>query len=346
MTVIGTACATAVAGTADSTARDTDRPAAVCERRAADQRALERLRTVMSEGRFVAYEPTSIRMQAGHLLPADPDGIRADLAELRARFDGLITYGALGGHEAIPGIAAELGFRALVIGIWDPFQEPELEAALQAARRYPNLVQGFSIGNEMVFAHRRTAAELATRIRAIRVRAPAVPLATTEPFHIFYDPATPTLERELDFLLVNVHPIFQPWFRAAPDANAAAFVVNVVDRLARGFCGPILVKETGVPTEPATSGFTAARQASFYAALGERFLPARDRAFAYFAAFDAPWRVTDIQASPGVHPEEAHWGLYDEHRQAKPVVGGIPPLEPPAVPARLPEGPRGGIRYN
>jgi exo-beta-1,3-glucanase (GH17 family) len=267
-------------------------------------------------------------MQAGRLLPADPDGIRADLAELRSRFDGLITYGALSGHEAIPAIAAELGFRALVIGIWDPFDGGEMEAALQAARRYPDLVAGFSLGNEMVFAHRRTAAELAARIRAIRARAPSIPLATTEPFHIFYVPESASLERELDFMLVNVHPVFQPWFRAAPDANAAAFVVDVVDRLALGFCGPILIKETGVPTEPAAAGFTAARQASFYEALRERFLPTRERAFAYFAAFDAPWRVVDVQASPGVHPEEAHWGLYDDHRRAKPAVRGIPPLEP------------------
>ncbi len=51
------------------------------------------------------------------------------------------------------------------------------------------------------------------------------------------------------------------------------------------------------------------------------------RAFAYFAAFDAPWRVDDNHPVPGYHPEEAHWGLYDDRRKPKQVVAIIPVLE-------------------
>lgn len=69
---------------------------------------------------------------------------------------------------------------------------------------------------------------------------------------------------QLDFLLVNVHQLFQPWFRTATDTTAAQFVVNVADQLAQLYCGPILIKETGVPTAPASAGYSEARQASFY----------------------------------------------------------------------------------
>jgi exo-beta-1,3-glucanase (GH17 family) len=127
-------------------------------------------------------------------------------------------------------------------------------------------------------------------------------------------------------MLVNVHPVFESWFRAAPDANAAEFVTRVVDKLHDVACGPILVKETGVPTAPADKGFSAARQLSFYQALAQRFRPTNNQAFAYFSAFDAPWRVSDVSPVPGVHPEEAYWGLFDEHRQPKPVVQSIPLL--------------------
>jgi exo-beta-1,3-glucanase (GH17 family) len=187
-------------------------------------------------------------------------------------------------------------------------------------------VVGLSVGNEMVFAKRRTAAELTLRVAALRLRAPAIPLATTEPFHIFYSDAERGLLGEVDFLLANVHPVFQPWFRAAPDANAAKFVVSVVAELAERYCGAILVKETGVPTAPASAGFSAARQASFYRELRHAFPPSPTRAFAYFTAFDAPWRVADEQASPGFHPEEAYWGLYTEARVPKLAVADIPPL--------------------
>ena len=52
------------------------------------------------------------------------------------------------------------------------------------------------------------------------------------------------------------------------------------------------------------------------------------RAFIFFAAFDAPWRLNDLGPLPGQRPapEEARWGLYDENRAPKVVIGRIPPL--------------------
>jgi exo-beta-1,3-glucanase (GH17 family) len=133
----------------------------------------------------------------------------------------------------------------------------------------------------------------------------------------------------MDFLLANVHPIFEPWFHSASDNDAAQFVVNVVAKLEASYCGPIVVKETGIPTAPAEKGYTEQRQASFYQQLQHRFTPSTQRGFAFFAAFDAPWRLHDVGPAPDQHPqsEEAHWGLYDESRRPKSVVGEITPLE-------------------
>jgi hypothetical protein len=109
---------------------------------------------------------------------------------------------------------------------------------------------------------------------------------------------------QFDFLLVNVLPVFHPWFRTATDQ----FVVNVADQLAQRYRGPILIKETAVPTAAATAGYSEARQASFYKELRARLPAGAARAFAYFAAFYAPWRAQDVTGVPGPHPEEAHWG--------------------------------------
>src|SRR6202043_3658197 len=115
-----------------------------------------------------------------------------------------------------------------------------------------------------LFFHRHDPAELEKLLDAVHAQAPQLPLATSEPFHIFYEPgAAPVLERS-DFLLANVHPIFQPWFQSASAGDAAQFVVNVVSKLAGSYCGPILVKETGIPTAPQAKGFTQERQALFY----------------------------------------------------------------------------------
>jgi exo-beta-1,3-glucanase (GH17 family) len=288
--------------------------------------ALTRLRAAMAHGRFVAYQPTALTVVNGHFTSADEQSVRADLRVLRTEFDALITYDAMHGAENVPSVAAELGFRALIIGVWDPTDPAQLNAALSAAGRFPQLVVGLSLGNETVFGHRADPGALAAIVRAVRQRVPQLALSTTEPFHIYYQPQAQPLLRELDFVLVNVHPVFQSWFATASDKTAAQFVVNVLGQLAPLTCGPLLVKETGVPTAPARLGFSEARQASFYRELRHRLPGSEVQAFAYFAAFDAPWRASDASPAPGVHPEEAHWGLYDAQRLPKTAARTLPPL--------------------
>lgn len=304
--------------------------AAACPRHPAVTPALARLRAALAHGRFVAYEPTALRVVNGQVTPADAASIRADLAALRPRFDALITYDAMHGAEQIPALAAALHYRALIVGIWDPFDDAQVTAAVRAARGFPQLVVGISLGNEVLFSHRAEPSALGAQVARVRARLPQVPLSATEPFHIFLQPAVTPLLRELDFVLANVHPVFQPWFKDAPDHAAAQFVANVLAQLTPQACGPVLVKETGEPSAPAAAGFTPERQAAFYRELRPLLPPGAHSAFAYFAAFDAPWRAYDATgvpgAAPGVHEEEAHWGLYDAARRPKAAARELPPL--------------------
>jgi exo-beta-1,3-glucanase (GH17 family) len=293
------------------------------------QAAVRRLREAMAQGRFMAYQPISLQVVDGRVTDADAEGIRADLTQLRARFDSLITYDAIHGAQQIPAIAAALRFRALIIGVWNPADGAQLDAALEAARRFPQLIVGISLGNEMLFAHRSDPAAVLALIARVRARAPQLPLSTSEPFHVYDESAAAAVLAQLDFLLPIVHPVFQPWFREASDSTATQFVVNVLGKLSPLVCGPILVKETGVPTAPATAGFSEARQAGFYRELRRVLPPSRTQAFAYFAAYDAPWRAYDATGVPGaptVHPEEAHWGLYDSARRPKQAARELSPL--------------------
>jgi exo-beta-1,3-glucanase (GH17 family) len=298
-----------------------------CEVNAAAQPALQRLQTVMATGRFIAYQPTAMQMLNGEATPASRESIKQDLAVLRPRFDGIITYSSISGTEQVADVAATLGFRAVIMGVWDLNNATERANALAAIKRQPNLVAGVSLGNERWLAGKLQPPQLAEIIRAFRKQAPGVALTTTEPFHLFLKTEAKPIMEASDFMLVNVHPITQSWFRNAADANAAEFVVNVVNDLQRVACGPVLVKETGEPSAPTASGFTAERQSDFYHALQKQFLPAKQRAFAYFSAFDAPWRAYDESPVAGSHPEEAHFGLYDEQRRAKQVAQQIPLLK-------------------
>jgi exo-beta-1,3-glucanase (GH17 family) len=300
--------------------------APVCARPAAAAPQLARLTQVMASGRYVAYQPTQIRVINGLASRADESGIAADLTVLRPRFDGLITYSVGNGADRVVDVAARLGFRAVILGIWNIDDEQELSLAQAAITRHPRLVVGLSLGNERVLAGVTDMALLAQRLQRLRARLPGLPLTSTEPFHLWLQPAAVPVLRNADFLLANVHPAFQPWFREADDFNAAKFVVNVTAQLSAAFCGPVLVKETGVPTAPAAMGFTPQRQAGVYKSLKNQFIPDEHRAFAWFSAFDAPWRVNDSHPTAGPQPQEGSWGLYTEDRKPKLVISQLPLL--------------------
>ena len=301
--------------------------APACAVRPAAAASLARLRATMAEGRFIAYNPTAAQVVNGTVTTTDAASIAADLAVLRPRFDGLITYAAGHGAHDIPAIAAAQHFHALIIGVWNPFDEAEIAAALDAARLFPRLVVGVSLGNELLLFKTHTFQELTAVFDRIHARAPQLAVSTSEPFHMYYEAQAGGLLAQMDFLLAHVHPVYQSWFRGASEAQDADFVVNVVAELAAHYCGPILVKETGEPTAPASEGYTSARQGAFYEALRRVFPPSGTRAFAYFSAFDAPWR----QADSGNRESEAHWGLYDAQRRPKPWVTRLPELSTPPV---------------
>jgi exo-beta-1,3-glucanase (GH17 family) len=301
----------------------------VCVTREEAAPALSLLSDAMTGGRFAAYQPVELAVWEGNPVQASEISIREDLRTLRPWFDGLVTYGSHSGAELIPGIAKELGFRAVVMGIWNPDDDREVENALAAWKKHPDIVVGVSLGNEIVFGRRGTWEGYARAIGKFRDRAPSLPLTVTEPFATFLDdPEAKPVLAKLDFMAVNIHPVFEPWFKDAPPFNWADFVVQAGRRLAaEAFCGPILVKETGVPTAPAEEGFTPERQRDFYVELARQLPPSRHLAFAYFSAFDAPWRVYDESAVAGHHPEEAHWGLFTEKREPKPVMEVVPRLD-------------------
>ncbi len=275
----------------------------ICGNYPAAAPALKHLREAMAQGRFVAYEPTSLQVVLRTVDTGRPGQHSRRSEGLTTRFDSLITYGSINGAEAIPAIAASLGFRAVIIGIWNPFDAVELNAAVTAARNNPSVVVGLSLGNEMLFFHRHSAAELTTLLDAVHARNPRLPLATTEPFQMLETPeAAPILQR-LDFLLPIVHPIFQPWFRTAPNSKLRA----IRGERRGGFIWKLLRPDTregnwnsnGTGREGLHG---EEKQASFYGELQRRLPASGDRAFSYFAAFDAPWRLNDLGPGAGAAP--------------------------------------------
>ena len=103
-----------------------------------------------------------VRPPAG-AYPADE--LRADLTALRPAFDGLVLYGF--DATLTPGIveqAATLGYRAVLLGIWDPKSEAEVAGVADLVRRYRDrLALAVCIGNEGINDNRYTIEDLERR---------------------------------------------------------------------------------------------------------------------------------------------------------------------------------------
>ena len=284
---------------------------------------VEGVRRALASVEFVAYTPRGFDPDAG-AGALSARAIRADLEVLRGHFDGLVTYSSAHGLDAVPAVARELGFQAVVLGVWDPTSDDELGLAIAAARAEPEIVLALALGNEGLFFARYDAPALARAFARARREAPGVAVTTTEPFSSYLDSQPAQALPVQDFLLPVAHPLDQPWFGKGPEATAVDFVVNVVRELETRTGLPVLVKETGLPSGPADQGFSETGQAAFWSALEVKLPATRAHAVTRFEAFDAPWKTASVAAQTGdVRPTEAHWGFFRADGSAKPVVAAI-----------------------
>lgn len=215
---------------------------------------------------LIAYNPSGYDPRRP--LPADgypAEEIRADLAALRPGFDGLVLYAYQPGlTPVIVAAAADLGYRAVLLGIWDPKSAVERDGVARLARQYGHrLALAVVIGNEGINDNRYDLADLRAAADDLTHRLAAgdhLPVTTSEPAG---DYGWAPLRAFGDFLAPNIHPALDR-HDLAPDA-AAAWVRRKALAIGRAADRPVLVKETGAPHGGAPS-FSVESQRGFWAA--------------------------------------------------------------------------------
>lgn len=278
---------------------------------------------------LIAYNPSGYDPRRP--LPADgypAEEIRADLAALRPGFDGLVLYAYQPGlTPVIVAAAADLGYRAVLLGIWDPKSAVERDGVARLARQYGHrLALAVVIGNEGINDNRYDLADLRAAADDLTHRLAAgdhLPVTTSEPAG---DYGWAPLRAFGDFLAPNIHPALDR-HDLAPDA-AAAWVRRKALAIGRAADRPVLVKETGAPHGGAPS-FSVESQRGFWAAYTGPGLialadssadssarsPAPRVSFAAaFEAFDAPWKAETLAS-----PLEGQWGLLSVERTPYPA---------------------------
>lgn len=295
------------------------------EGEAVENRVYERDTALFSGRSYIAYTPRSFSVVNGVVTPAHASGVESDLRMLRRYFDGLVTYSAVNGLEKIPEIAKKTGFRALVLGLWDPLSPGELENLIKAIKAYPDLIAAVIVGNEGLYSKRYGPDAVAQAMKKIKAVFPKTPVATSEPFFFYMDPSYVRFFSGFDFLAPNVHPVFEPWFKPENAEQAVSMVIQVVGKMKEFYGKPVLVKETGMPSGPETRGFTRERQALFWNNLKKMWPSSPDHAYVCFEAFDASWKPSVMaETFPGDHTAEGFWGFFSSDGTPKPVLKFMP----------------------
>src|SRR6516225_4907922 len=170
--------------------------------------------------------------------------IRTDLAAIAELSKAIRTYASTGGLERVPEIAAEAGL-TVTLGIWidknEARNEREIETALDLARRYPNVTR-LVVGNETIFRHEHTAAELAEIIRRVKRDSP-VPVAAADNWRTFLD--HPELVNAVDQVFAHIIP----YWEGLPKKSAVAGSLSIYDKLRSTYPGKkIVIGEFGWPS--------------------------------------------------------------------------------------------------
>ncbi len=250
----------------------------------------------------VCYAPTNFDPDIS--LYPDEVSIATDLQILFDQgFRGICTYAADSTLAAIPRLARQTGFQWIIMGVWCPANEVEVEAAIAQAA----YVDGYCVNNEGLpsgFSYcPYDTLILASTMSDIRDQT-GKPVTTSEQVddYLAGDELASWLLRHGDWIFVNCHPF---WAGQQDPEDAVTYVQQKHEELTILTDKPVVIKETGLPSM-GCPGCTEENQRRFW-----RLMRGTAAMYCRFEAFDQPWKDW--------HPVEPHWGFFDQQRIPKPV---------------------------
>jgi exo-beta-1,3-glucanase (GH17 family) len=243
---------------------------------------------------WIAYSPT--QYDPDHEVYPSEYVIWANLDLLRMMGGtGLVTYSADSNvGEKIPAIAQDLGFKGVLVGIWDPSNQEELDNAVQLAEM--PVVVGYVVGNEGL--DQRYNLDTLTRTIEWLKEKTGKPVTTSEEFADYQNEILMGLG---DWVFPNVHPYFSGLKAPKPAADWTA--QTYLDFVRRAGEKTVIFKEVGLPSA-GDNQLSENVQAQYYKALNDKPLK-----FVYFEAFDQFWKQN--------LPIEPHWGFFTADSEPK-----------------------------
>jgi exo-beta-1,3-glucanase (GH17 family) len=252
-----------------------------------------------------------------------PERIDADLRALSQRFDCVRTYSQGQGLSAVPQIAERYGMKVL-LGIWlggdKQANAQQVQLGIATAHKYPQVLRGVIVGNEVLLRGDLSAAQLDGYLREVRA-AVSVPVTYADVWEFWL--RHPELAKSVDYLTIHILPYWED--QPVSPERAVQHVATVYATVQQAFPGRhVMIGETGWPSAGRP------RQAASASVVNEaRYL----REFLVYAAtvhmpynvieaFDQPWKRAQEGTAGG------YWGIFDAQARPKFAMQGPVTEEP------------------
>jgi exo-beta-1,3-glucanase (GH17 family) len=256
--------------------------------------------------------------------------IEEDLAKL-ARLTGCVrTYATDNGLDQVPAVAQRLGIKVLQ-GLWlgsdRQKNRVQIDSTLALAKRYPDVIIGLVVGNEVLLRGELAAEDIAGILREVKA-ATAVPVTYADVWEYWL--RNRDLAQAVDFVTVHILPYWEDDPIAAE--RAGAHVDAIRSRVAASFPGKdILIGEVGWPSAGRMREGALPSPSNQALVLAE--VVARARAQNYrvnlIEAFDQPWKRR-LEGTVG-----GYWGLFGSSRRELKFDWGRPVSDHPWWPWQL-----------
>jgi len=219
------------------------------------------------------------------------------------------TFSCTNGHELIPQLAKEMGFKTLV-GAWisSDIENNEKELSSLKTLLSQGVVDMASVGNEVLFRNDINADVLYDYIGQIKKVAGNIPTGYVD---VYYEVIKhPKLSEISDILMINCYP----YWEGADIQFASLYIQEMYHKVAQISGGKkIVITETGWPSKGQTvkDAVPSNENVMRYFAEISEWGSSKNVEIFYFSSFDESWKI-HFEGWAGTA-----WGLWDKNENFK-----------------------------
>ena len=238
----------------------------------------------------------------------EPAQLERDLEQLSKITDCIRTYSVDFGLDRVPDIARRFGLKVF-LGVWVSSHADrtrlQIDTGIALARRFPDVIRGVIVGNEVLLRGEVSPEALAGMIRQVRTAVPAMPVTYADVWEFWLQ--NRALVPEVSFVTIHILPYWED--HPISSREAANHIASIRQMVAVQLPDKeIMVGEVGWPSAGRMREGARPSRADQAFAIHDLFARAKSDGFRVnlIEAYDQPWKRFQEGTVGG------HWGIIDD----------------------------------